>query len=38
MTTSQARDTLNQLGGKRFMGMPAATPLSIDKKSNFIVI
>ena len=32
MTTSQARDTLNHLGGKRFMVMTGAKPLTIDKK------
>ena len=32
MTTSQARDTLNHLGGKRFIVMTGAKPLTIDKK------
>ena len=32
MTTSQAKDTLNHLGGKRFMVMTGAKPLTIDKK------
>ena len=32
MTTSQAKDTLNHLGGKRFMAMTGAKPLTIDKK------
>ena len=32
MTNSQARDTLNHLGGKRFMVMTGAKPLTIDKK------
>ena len=32
MTTSQAKDTLNHLGGKRFIVMTGAKPLTIDKK------
>ena len=32
MTTSQAKDTLNHLGGKRFIAMTGAKPLTIDKK------
>ena len=32
MTTSQAKDTLNHLGGKRFLVMTGAKPLTIDKK------